>query len=170
MRRLEILEIHPLLICQLLTLLAVANGTPVIAARLFHNKISLPVDLGATLFDDRPLFGPSKTLRGVILSIVLTSVVAPLFGLGWPVGALVAAFAMIGDLFSSFLKRRLNLAASDKATGLDQIPESLFPLLASAFILPLSILDVVVATLIFFFSALLFSRLLFRIGIRNRPY
>ena len=36
-----------------------------------------------------------------------------------------------GDLFSSFVKRRLDLASSSMAIGLDHIPESFFPLLAS---------------------------------------
>jgi CDP-diglyceride synthetase len=30
-------------------------------------------------------------------------------GLGWEVGTLVATFAIAGDLFSSFVKRRLHL-------------------------------------------------------------
>ena len=42
-------------------------------------------------------------------------------GLG--IGLLVAATAMAGDLLSSFLKRRLALAPSSQAIGLDQIPE-----------------------------------------------
>src|SRR6478736_778738 len=52
-------------------------------------------------------------------------------------------FAMAGDLFSSFVKRRLHLASSSMAIGLDHIPESLFPLLASRWLLPLNILDIV---------------------------
>jgi len=42
---------------------------------------------------------------------------------GWRVGTLVATFAMAGDLFSSFVKRRLHLASSRMAIGLDHIPE-----------------------------------------------
>ena len=33
-------------------------------------------------------------------------------GLGWEVGTLVATFAMAGDLFSSFVKRRLHLPSA----------------------------------------------------------
>ena len=50
-----------------------------------------------------------------------------MIGLDWRIGALVAAMAMLGDLFSSFLKRRMGLAPSRQAIGLDQIPESCFP-------------------------------------------
>jgi hypothetical protein len=42
----------------------------------------------------------------------------------------VAFMAMLGDLFSGFVKRRLGMGPSDKALGLDYVPESLLPLLA----------------------------------------
>ena len=35
-----------------------------------------------------------------------TSICAALMGLGWELGTLIATFAMAGDLFSSFVKRR----------------------------------------------------------------
>jgi CDP-archaeol synthase len=161
---------HVLLVGQLLTLLAVANGTPVIAARIFENALSFPLDGDATLRDGRPLFGSSKTLRGVVLAIVVTSAIAPLIGLQLWIGTLIAVMAMLGDLFSSFMKRRLGLAPSEKALGLDHIPESLLPMLACALVLPLTIADVVVATLMFFVGALILSPLLFKLGIRDRPH
>jgi hypothetical protein len=68
------------------------------------------------------------------------------------------------------VKRRLGLAPSDKALGLDHIPESLLPLLACTLVLPLTIVDVVAATLMFFVGALIFSPLLFKLGIRDRPH
>jgi hypothetical protein len=161
---------HLLLMAELLTLLAVANGTPVIAARIFENALSAPLDGDATFRDGRPLFGASKTLRGVVLSIVVTSAIAPLIGIQWWAGTLIAVMAMLGDLFSSFVKRRLGLAPSDRAIGLDHIPEALLPLLVCAFILPLTVLDVLAATLLFFIGALVFSPLLFKLGIRDHPH
>jgi CDP-diglyceride synthetase len=158
------------LIAQLLALLTVANGTPVIAAKLFGKALAVPVDGNVVFLDDRPLFGPSKTLRGVVLSILVTSAFAPLIGLEWKVGALVAATAMIGDLFSSFLKRRMDLSASSQFVGLDQIPESLLPLLACRFLLPLTVFDIALATVIFVVGALALSRVLFKLNIRDRPY
>jgi CDP-2,3-bis-(O-geranylgeranyl)-sn-glycerol synthase len=73
-----------------------------------------------------------------------------LVGLGWGTGALIASVAMVGDLFSSFLKRRMKLPSSAKATGLDQVPESLFPALASPTLLSLSVMDILVCTVVFF--------------------
>ena len=158
------------LVAQLLTLLAVANGTPVIAAKLVGKERAIPLDGNAILSDGGRLFGSSKTLRGVILSVAMTTACAPLIGLGWGVGCVVGLGAMIGDLFSSFVKRRLGRSESSKFTGLDQIPESLFPLLASKVLLPLTPLSVAIATFVFFVGALVLSPLFFKLNIRDRPY
>jgi CDP-diglyceride synthetase len=90
--------------------------------------------------------------------------------LGWTIGVAVGSMAMIGDLFSSFVKRRLNLPPSSRATLLDQVPESLFPLLACRGLLSLSLLDIGVCVAIFFFREVFLSRLLYRAHIRDRPY
>jgi len=82
----------------------------------------------------------------------------------------VATTAMAGDLLSSFLKRRLALQPSSQAVGLDQIPESLFPLLACRQALSLTVLDIVVGTAIFFLGEVVLSRVLFRLHVRDRPY
>jgi hypothetical protein len=142
--------------------LAVANGTPILVEKLLGRFLAFPIDGGLELTDGKPLFGSSKTLRGLALSILATTAVAPLIGLDWKIGGLVAATAMLGDLLSSFMKRRMGLAPSCQAIGLDQIPESLPPLLACWFFLPLTIVDVVVATLIFFVSELSLSQVLFK--------
>jgi hypothetical protein len=83
---------------------------------------------------------------------------------------LVAFTAMIGDLLSSFVKRRLGMIESSRFTGLDQIPESFLPLLACMLLLPLTPLDVAIGTVIFFVGALALSRILFKFNVRDRPY
>src|SRR5664280_3570070 len=117
-------------ILQLLVLMTLANGTPIVAKKIFGPHFSFPLDAGTIFFDGRPLFGHSKTIRGIVVSILVTTASAPLIGLDLTVGAIVASAAMGGDLFSSFVKRRLNVPPSNQALGLDQIPESLFPMLA----------------------------------------
>ena len=77
---------------------------------------------------------------------------------------------MVGDLFSSFVKRRLNLPPSSRATFLDQVPESLFPLLACRGLLPMSIRDIGICVAIFFVGEVFISRLLYKAHIRDRPY
>jgi len=161
---------QPTLIVQLLVLLTVANGTPVIAKKFLGSAFACPLDGGALFLDGRPLFGPSKTIRGIVLSVLATSSCAPAIGLEWKVGALNAIMAMVGDLFSSFVKRRMNLPSSSRAIGLDQIPESLLPLAASRLLLPLSILDIVAAVILFFIGELILSRILFGFQIRDQPF
>jgi len=161
---------QPILILQLLVLLTVANGIPVIALKLFGNIFAEPLDGGVIFFDRRPLFGPSKTIRGILFSTIITTAFAPLIGLEWKIGVVVAIMAMTGDLFSSFLKRRMNLPSSSQAMGLDQIPESLFPALACRALLGLTVLDIILVVGLFSIGVNLLSLLLFKWGIRDRPF
>ena len=159
---------QPLAILKLLFLLSIANGAPVLVKKVFGGTLAWPLDAGARFVDGRPLFGSSKTIRGIIVSVALTTAAAPLLNLELLAGALIGAMAMAGDLFSSFIKRRLNLPPSSQAIGLDQIPESLFPLLAC--LLSLTASDIVVGVALFFIGEVLLSRVFYRLGLRDRPY
>ena len=161
---------QPLLILKLLVLMSIANGAPLIATRVLGRRLAQPLDFGIRFFDGRPLFGPSKTIRGVLLAILLTGICAPLLELEASAGLVVGAMAMAGDLFSSFVKRRLDLPSSSRATGLDQIPECLFPLLACRAMFALSLADIVVGVIVFSVGEVWLSRVFFRIGLRDRPY
>jgi hypothetical protein len=92
------IDVHPVLILQLAILLALANGAPVIAKDMFGDRWARPLDGGIRFVDGRPLFGASKTIRGIVVSILATSACAPLIGLELDIGALVASTAMAGDL------------------------------------------------------------------------
>jgi CDP-2,3-bis-(O-geranylgeranyl)-sn-glycerol synthase len=155
---------------RLLFLLAVANGAPILAKRVFGTWWSTPLDGGWTFVDGRRLLGPSKTVRGFVIATAGAAVAAELLGLSFGVGALVGAFSMLGDALASFVKRRLNMASSDRATGLDQIPEALLPLLVVASGLGLSLLDVLLITLVFFVLEMPLARLFFALRLRDRPY
>jgi len=161
---------QPLVILQLLILLTLANGAPVVAKKLFGARFARPLDGGLLFFDGRPWFGASKTLRGLALAILATVAGAPLLGLDWRIGLLVGVLAMAGDLASSFLKRRLGRPPSSRASGLDQIPESLLPLLACRDLLALSAADIAATVALFFFGEILLSRLLYRLHLRDQPY
>jgi CDP-archaeol synthase len=157
-------------IFKLLVLLSLANGTPIAAKRIFGSRFTFPVDGGANLSDGRPVFGPSKTVRGILSSVIVTTAAAPLLGLDLIVGATVAVGAMAGDLFSSFTKRRLNYPSSSQALGLDQVPESLIPMLACRKVLALTAADIAVGVAVFFVGELILSRILFWLRFRDRPY
>jgi CDP-2,3-bis-(O-geranylgeranyl)-sn-glycerol synthase len=161
---------HPRQIAELLILLTIANGAPVIAKKLLGDWLSQPLDAGLRLGDGQRLFGRSKTVRGVVLSIVATSAFAPLLGIAYTTGMLVAVAAMAGDLLSSFTKRRLHLQSSTMFIGLDQIPECLLPAIAARDALSLSLIDILLAAVIFLFGELAVSRVLYALRIREHPY
>jgi len=158
------------LILKLLILLTLANGTPVMLKKIMGPRFDWPLDGGLRFFDAQPLFGPSKTVRGVLGAVLITSLAGIAAGLGWETGVLFGTTAMLGDLFSSFTKRRLKLPSSSRASGLDQVPESLFPLLACQSALDLTALEIFTVVAIFFISEVIFSPLFHRLGIRDQPY
>ena len=158
------------LVLRLLLLLGVANASPLVAARLLDPRWRAPLDGGMRFFDGRPLLGPSKTVRGAIAAILATALAAPVLSIPLGLGALIGATAMMGDALSSFTKRRLGIASSGRATGLDQIPESLLPLLAVQAPLDLSFVQILSITVAFFALEIPLARLFYRLGIRKTPY
>jgi len=160
-----------LLVAKILLLVSVANCVPLFAKRFFpKNKIRHPVDGGKRLGDGQFLFGPTKTVEGLVSSMAATTLAAYLIGLAIHVGLLVSLGAMVGDLASSFAKRRLGLAPSSKATGLDQIPESLVPSLLTASILSLSAGDIAAIVGVFLCGEIILSWALYQMGLREQPY
>ncbi len=159
-----------MLIVEFLVLLILANGTPVVANKALGQRFAWPLDGGMNFLDGQPLFGTSKTLRGLVLAVLATSIGGLLLGIGWQVGALVGFTSMLGDLLSSFIKRRLRLPPSSRATGLDQIPESLFPLLVCQPLLGLTVTDILAVVTLFLVGDIVFSPLFYKFGIRKRPY
>ncbi|MDE1823462.1 MAG: CDP-2,3-bis-(O-geranylgeranyl)-sn-glycerol synthase [Candidatus Micrarchaeota archaeon] len=104
----------------------VANGAPV----LFGGK--KPLDMGMK-FKGRPILGMHKTIRGTIAGLLSGSLVGYIesFALPYmlPVGIMLSAGAMFGDIFGSFLKRRMGIREGAKTLLLDQYPFLIFALL-----------------------------------------
>ncbi|HYB05842.1 MAG TPA: hypothetical protein VED02_03795, partial [Methyloceanibacter sp.] len=164
------MSIHILAIAQSLAVISAANSAPLLCKRLLGVRFARAIDGGLILWDGYPLLGSSKTWRGLIAAMVLSTCASALVGLQWQNGALAGACAMTGDCLSSLIKRRLGLGASDKSLGLDQVPESLLPAVACALYLPLGSFDVAAIVLLFFVGQVLLSRLSFEIGLRDQPY
>lgn len=116
---------------KLLSLLLVANGVPVIIHFFLGQRCSFPLDAGTRFIDGRPLLGASKTVCGVVGSVIATGLLAPLLDIPMTVGLMIGAFAMLGDGLSSFTKRRMGIPPSGSVPVLDQVPESLLPALAA---------------------------------------
>jgi hypothetical protein len=76
----------------------------------------------------------------------------------------------LGDSLSSFVKRRLGVAPSGRATGIDQIPEALLPLLVIRGTFGLSLLEIAAITMAFFALSIPLARLAFWLRLRDRPY
>lgn len=77
---------------------------------------------------------------------------------------------MLGDLFSSFVKRGLHLPLHAQAFGIDQIPEALLPLLIVKEQFNLTSKDIAVLVIAFTVLELVLSRIIFRLNIRDRPF
>jgi hypothetical protein len=155
---------------RVLLLLGVANSAPIVAKHLLGTRWGSPLDAGWRFIDDRPLLGPSKTVRGLVAAVACSALAAVPLGFSPGIGACVGALAMLGDALSSFVKRRLGVASSGQSMGIDQVPEALLPLLVLRGALGLSPLQIAAITLVFFALAIPLARLLFRMGLRDRPY
>ena len=151
-------------------MLMLANGAPVIAKKLLRDLFVYPADGYLLFIDGNRLFGPAKTVRGVVFAVSAATAGALLMRFDWKLGALVGSAAMLGDLFSSFIKRRLNMPPSSQALGLDQVPEALFPLIACRDWLALGNVDIAIGVGLFFVGEIMLSRILFFLGLRERPY
>ena len=116
-----------LLFLKVLVLLWLVNFAPPVTALLFESRGDKPLDGGLLFRDGRPLLGRNKTTRGVLAAIITAGVVGPVLGFPFLLSLGAGLLSMLGDLFSSFLKRRRSFTSGDTVPGLDQIPEGLAP-------------------------------------------
>lgn len=154
----------------LLILIGAANTAPLLAKKMLGDRLNVPLDFNTRWLDGTPLFGKSKTVRGVVVGMLVPALLAPLVGHPIHQGAVIGAVAMAGDLFSSFCKRRMQLAPSSQALGLDQIPEVLLPALAARVWFELTLLEIALVVMVFFGLELVLSKLLYRFNLRDKPY
>lgn len=155
---------------ELFVMLVLANGAPVVAALVLGRHWSAAVDGGRLWRDGRPLLGKSKTWRGVVSGTLACGLFAWLTGIGLLFGLLFGLLGLAGDMLSSFIKRRAGLVSSARATGLDQIPEALLPMMLAWYWLDLNWLAVTAVVVLFTLSNILLSPLLYRLGIRHQPH
>ena len=150
----------PWLIITLLLLLLTANGTPVVTGMLLGRRWNWPLDCNRQYTDQRPLLGTSKTIRGLVVAVAATSIVAALLGMSWLEGASFGLLAMLGDLCSSFIKRRLGFPSHKSVPLLDQLPESVLPITVMQPVLGITTTGMLAAVAAFLVIDLLFSPLL----------
>ncbi|MFO8031910.1 MAG: CDP-archaeol synthase [Desulfohalobiaceae bacterium] len=130
-----------LLYIRVLILLGGINLAPALLGYLRRQKQPMPLDLGRRLGDSQPILGPGKTVAGLACALLAGPFLALLLFWPWWLGLLCAALSMLGDLSSSFVKRRLGLARGTDLPGLDHLPEAALPLIPLAIYLQLSLLQ-----------------------------
>jgi CDP-diglyceride synthetase len=155
---------------QLLGILLACNGAPLLLARLLGSRGAAAIDMNRVLADGRPLFGASKTWRGFFAMPLAGALLCALLDCGWHVGLMLGFLAAVGDLFSSFVKRRLGLEAGARCNGLDQLPESALPSLYAVSALELPWHYALLVPLAFWGAQRLLSKVLYRLHLRQRPY
>jgi len=143
---------------KLLILIVVANLAPIVVQRMLRNRFATPLDCGLHFLDGRPLLGPSKTWRGYVFSILITSACAWIEGLDMATGLVFALAVLLGDSVTSFIKRRLGLVPGGYAPGLDQVLESLLPLLVVQHRFDLGLSGILGVVLTFIILNLIFWR------------
>lgn len=145
---------------KLLLILITANGVPIILRHCLENTFSHPVDGGLLLPDGYPLFGDAKTWRGIFSGITTATILAILLDFPLLFAISFALLSLLGDLLSSFIKRRLKHPPSTSCIGIDQLPEALLPLLAGTYWLDYGLYTIIIVTLTFFIINLVISTLL----------
>lgn len=99
-----------------------ANAAPVVLGG------GPPLDMGKKFLDGRRILGDGKTARGFVGGLIVGTIVGLLQGVARAplreyllLGFLLALGALLGDLASSFVKRRLGIERGGAAPGLDQL-------------------------------------------------
>ena len=92
-----------LIYLKLLVLIIVANLAPIVGQRMLGNRFASPLDCGLRFLDGRPLLGPSKTWRGYLFSILITSACAWVEGLDMATGLVFSLAALLGDSVTSLI-------------------------------------------------------------------
>jgi len=99
-----------------------ANAAPVVLGG------GPPLDMGKKFSDGRRILGDGKTARGFVGGLIVGTIVGLLQGVARAplreyllLGFLLALGALLGDLASSFIKRRLGIERGGAAPGLDQL-------------------------------------------------
>jgi CDP-2,3-bis-(O-geranylgeranyl)-sn-glycerol synthase len=89
-----------------------------------------PLDGGAKWIDGKPILGSHKTIKGTIIGILAGVTVGVLQG-NFVGGVFQAIGAILGDLASSFYKRRIDLKPGESFPPADQLDFIFFAVLLS---------------------------------------
>jgi len=148
----------------------VANGAPVIFGG------GKPLDLGKS-FRGKRIFGDHKTIRGLISGLLSGFIISLLESFIFPfmlvIGTAMSFGTHAGDLFGSFVKRRIGMKEGESFAVLDQY---LFFIFALLFALPFGmshfpdIWGLVFITVLTGILHLLTNRAAFKLNLKKVPW
>jgi len=161
----------------------VANGTPVVTARLLQ-KLGFQrhsIDFGKKFVDGRRILGDSKSWEGLITGILtgtLTGYMQSLYQLiKAPTNFVIVGFvlsigAMIGDILGAFIKRRLGLNPGEPVLLLDQLLFIITALGLSTILnlLKLSLFEWLMAITLTFILHIITNFLAYVAGLKDVPW
>jgi len=159
-RMIHAMDVLRLIRIDVLLLLAVANSVPVLLSMLLKDRCATPIDGGRPWRDGRPVLGPHKTWRGLLGGMFAAGALGTMLSIGPVIAAAVGLLGLVGDLVSSFIKRRVGFRSGEDWPLLDQIPEALVPLVLLYRPLALNLLSLAATVGVFVFLALGAAKLL----------
>ena len=162
-----------------------ANMAPVWFGNSFR-WMAVPVDSNISL-GGKPLFGPHKTVRGLVTGIVLAIAVAFIQHLLYNVtvfqqlsltdyrqwgllGLLMGSGALAGDLLKSFIKRRVGIEPGKPFIPFDQVDFVAGALLFSSLIVPITWEVAAVSFALSFILHIATNHAAFWMGIRKEKW
>ncbi len=155
------------------------NGAPVIFVRLVKNPH--PLDGGTLFLDGKRILGDGKTLEGlisgliagIIAGFVLTLLQAFLYRCFLEF-VLLCIGAIVGDIFGSFIKRRIGIKRGGAAPILDQLGFLFFSIATAWSVMgpPIWVdeLSIIFLILLTFFLHLGTNAAAYLIGLKERWY
>lgn len=147
-----------------------ANASPVIFGG------GRPIDGGRKFRDGRSIFGPGKTVRGFLGGLSVGTIIGGFQTLTTndlellPLAFLLSLGALCGDLFGSFVKRRLGFERGRPFPLLDQLG---FLLFAVIFALPLRVPSLSIFIILLVITPiihLLANCFAYSLGLKKEPY
>jgi CDP-2,3-bis-(O-geranylgeranyl)-sn-glycerol synthase len=151
----------------LLVFIIVANASPIMLSRLLGKRLNYPMDFNFILADGFPLLGATKTWRGILAALIITPMFSWIYSYPIMVGIKIALASMLGDMLSSFVKRRLKKPSSTRVLFLDQLPECLLPLLLMQKEFHLSWQMVIIISALFLMIEILLSKVIHKLNIKR---
>jgi uncharacterized protein len=114
---------------KILAMLIMANAAPLLLTGFLPKRSRRPLDNGRRLADGRRILGENKTLGGLLSGIGAAGALGLLIGFPLAMSLLIAGASHIGDLSTSFIKRRIGFTEGETAYLLDHLLEGALPLL-----------------------------------------